>query len=370
MDADRFDRLTRDLAARFPRRGALRRLGGLAVGALLAARAAEPAAAQTCGPNEKPCTVRRNGKTRTICLPLGQCCPNERSCNDGTCAGPGACCSGETPCPRGSAGPFVACVVGQCCPDEKQCPGGSCVKKVDCCDGERACTKKVNGKPRTFCIPDSDCCPNEKRCADGGCVKSPNCCPDERSCTTKANGTTRVTCISNQNCCPDQKQCSPGRCIAKNACCPVAERECERRVKGKIRTFCIPGDQCCPTTEVPCAIAPSGCCNALLGEECATSQRCCDVLGAEEHVCDGKWCCAKEQQCVPGQGCVTPCTGCPAGTTCCGRQCITPAQRCCDPAAFGGQGAVCFVEEPCCLTAGSGWVCCGGGATCVNNRCQ
>jgi hypothetical protein len=352
MDADRFDRLTRTVAARLPRRDALRRLGAFAAGSLLGAAAdAAPAAAEACGPDEKGCRVRRNGKSRTVCVALGQCCPNERACDDGTCVGPGACCSGDRACRKKVTGAIVACVapgqccpgerrcpdgrcqwevVGlccpeerscaraagngvarscvpgdQCCPDERRCPDGTCLLKELCCPPERTCERRVNGETRRTCVPAGQCCPGDRQCPDGSCVDAGVCCPDERPCARRVNGKTRTTCVPDDQCCPGKRRCPDGQCIADNACCPGRERECKRRVNGRERTTCIPIDQCCPGREVPCPIV-NGCCNSLAGEECAEIDGCCDTIGGGKKVCDGTWCCDEKDDCVPGEGCKKP----------------------------------------------------------------
>jgi hypothetical protein len=325
VDADRFDRLTKTLAGQGSRREALRRLGGVGLGALLGAGApARDAAA--CAPDETACRVKRNGKKRTVCVPAGQCCPGLKLCSD-RCE---VCCDNERAC-AGKKG-RVTCVPGdQCCPDDRQCFGGGCARPGECCPDERRCV--VRGKPD--CFPSVDCCPDERRCPDGQCVKPGVCCSGERTCTKKVKGDIRQFCVPYEQCCPNQKRCSATSCIDASECCPGTERTCKKRVNGRERTFCVPAEQCCPGREVPCAIAPDGCCNAFAGEECAEFDGCCNTLDAEKFVCDGKWCCDKGDECVAGVGCRKP-AQCPVGETDCAAPngeitaCCNEGELCCN----------------------------------------
>jgi hypothetical protein len=125
IDSDHFDRLTRMLGRRVPRRRGVVLFSALSLGLA----AGSPCAAAKARKNKHKGEEKCNGRWFKRCPP-----GKIRSLSDCTCF----------------------CIAAGCCPDEKIC-GSNCIPKVDCCDAtERTCRKTVKkrGKKRTvtFCV--------------------------------------------------------------------------------------------------------------------------------------------------------------------------------------------------------------------------
>jgi hypothetical protein len=175
---ERFDRLSRALAAPIPRRRMLRLLAGtLAAGALsieLRPQGAK-AAGLSCNPDDP--------KLRP-CQPGWACSENCDGVFNGCC--PGAWCGGcdnrvcaqpdEQCCGNGACGVGWSCCDesrGLCCPPGAQCCGAG--DSATCCDAALVCCNDSG-----TCFPDPcvtccgpACCSDGKICIDGdngGCV--------------------------------------------------------------------------------------------------------------------------------------------------------------------------------------------------------
>ena len=155
-------------------------------------------------------------------------------------------------------------------------------------------------------------------------------------------------------CCLSEKPCGD-RCISRRDCCDSTERTCGKN--GKV-SVCVERPGCCPG-EAACPIAAEGCCNTAAGEECAALAGCCNTLLGKA-VCDGKWCCAVNEKCCPGQGCIPkaaccddagPCPSEPSG-------CCAWNEQCCP------NGGCRPLTESCCA---SGETNCGGLRCCPEN---
>jgi hypothetical protein len=167
---DRFDKLSREMAAPLPRRGALKLLGGtFAAGA--AAVVLRPLRAEAC---------------ITVCpVPCGPACcdgPNEVCVNasTGTCG----CIAGGQKC-----GP-VCCAKKETCSDPERaccCPAGATPCGNRCCAKGVACLDRTNG----IC----GCQPGTTPCGPAGSL---TCCPAGTACTSgcpaPAGNTVSATC--------------------------------------------------------------------------------------------------------------------------------------------------------------------------------
>jgi hypothetical protein len=175
MDGQRFDELTKKLAATVSRRGLLRTLAGgvAAAGAALTHRgasAAPNACAVGCaglpGPQKAACTQackRCGGDFSRVCAQFGPfgptgftCCPEGTICDEFT----GACLE-VTICPTGEPAESCAAGITTDCGE-----GGACALVVNV-DGGCACVERVCSF--TACTTGADC-------DSGLCVDIPGCC--------------------------------------------------------------------------------------------------------------------------------------------------------------------------------------------------
>ena len=172
MDEQKFDAIAKRLAAGNTRRGALRLLGGGALGALLAALGRERVAAgevtpaactangvrcgantpRGCGTCCSQCTSRQeNGQRRCACCRDGRACRRDDQCCSGSCMG--GVCGGL--CPAASS-------KGQCSPDRVACDVASYGANFGNCYCE---TSKAG---ETFCgFAEGECVACE---TDGDCI--------------------------------------------------------------------------------------------------------------------------------------------------------------------------------------------------------
>ena len=246
MDGERFDALTRALAA--PGGSRRRLLGGLAAAAavLLGGLRTEDAAAHDA---LGACRKIEDRQRRRRCVRQAKA-HNARHC-------------GAELCPTGTF----------CCDDQRQvcCPTGS-----ECC----------SPGPGT-----GSCCAGDSRCGrpigddDGAHV----CCPEERQWATSTGGV---------RCCPAGTRANEGVDSDNGQCCPE-ERWCGGVCCGDAAPVCVdPGTQTCCTEAATCGTA---CCQP--GESCVDGQ--CRACPSGETPC-GDACCAKHEACRDG-ACVAVC---------------------------------------------------------------
>jgi hypothetical protein len=167
-----FDDAARILASPLPRRQALKALGRVLTGSLLAAFGVRQAESQSNGGNSSPC--RPACGRDQICCPGGGgpafCIGSGRSCCGKESCGPGSvCCTG----PRGSR--FCSgegrrcCGATSCGPAEECCTTGSepfCALRGATCCGNTSC-----GRTETCCA-NTVCCGANQACRSGRCQAS------------------------------------------------------------------------------------------------------------------------------------------------------------------------------------------------------
>jgi hypothetical protein len=318
MESVQFDRLTKSLSARLPRRTTLGLLSALAAGLGLGG---VPLPGGVAGKGGKGGKGKKKGKKKNSCR-RGQL-HGEAGCDD------------KDSCPAGTVWLHRcrACVpeLKPCCPGEQYCPSGfepSCSEKNECCTNQRKCTKKVGQQTVITCIDKATCCPGEVKCVIvlDGCCKVGEACAEFDGCCDPEQG--KSVCDGKWCCTQDQKCCPGQGCIPKTAGCDTGS-SCPADPRG----CCDPGEQCCPglgcrpTTDACCVLScpgtPTGCCQQ--GEICTTGTyngvpraSCCNPaeLAGLLGPCDGV-CCATNpavSTCCPG--CSNPCRATVAGCAC------------------------------------------------------
>jgi hypothetical protein len=347
MDGDRFDHLTRQLAASLSRRRLLRSAAGLA-GGLLAGRAAR-AEAITCPAGRTECDGR--------CCDPGWECVGEAA--DRICSAP--CEDGASRCPANSAG----CCAGVCCPQNRVqfccpadsicCPGAG---SSECCpaSSDWHCVTFEGTSICLFCPSTHTRCGAANCCAPGYvCQEGPN--PGDGTCIPCPAGATKC---GTKNCCTADETCSEdGECVDACPAGVAAQRDGGRRSRQREVTAqaCEPPPPC-PTGQVKCQGACVAACRgrrSLDGTTCkCTKKRCPD----DKTKCDG--------ECVNTTIDPSHCGGCAGngGVTCldgkcCGGECQGPGVACC---GFN----VCGVDETCC---GQDATQCGPNERCCGDRC-
>ena len=228
MDGERFDAITRRLAAGASRRGALRLLAGGALGGLLARLGPQEAAATHAG-------CRHNGAS---CARAGQCCSGR--CDSGTCrpcTKAGQCPQPANPCQRAVCTGTGRCALrdkptGTACGEGQVCCGGvctvlgtnancggcgeSCERTCQACTGAGTCAAANEGAPCSdgtkfcrsgTCIGD-DCVPVGGTCSNGGECCGGGCQTETWTCCATGNG----ACVEDADCCNPLLTCSNGVC--------------------------------------------------------------------------------------------------------------------------------------------------------------
>ncbi|MCC7105020.1 MAG: hypothetical protein IT307_07740 [Chloroflexi bacterium] len=222
------DEIARELAAGLPRRGALRRLGGGLVGAVLALSGRGEALAVS-RPHRSRCDDR--------------CTSNQTCCPDGTCAtlssDPLNCGTCGRKCPTGAV-----CYRGSCCTQR----GDTCGAGSRCC-GSLHCLH-VNGSPPFFNGGPTICI--ECGTLEAPCSLSQPCCPGARCTVLNGSGGVCVPdcglesqyCNATKPCCAPLYTCNfeygdSGYCVqdcrregdlcgeAFGACCPERSLTCQ-----------------------------------------------------------------------------------------------------------------------------------------------
>jgi hypothetical protein len=237
------DALGRAMGATPDRRGVLRGLGG-ALGALLAGRGGEEAAAsckkvgQSCDKTGDCCSGAKCQGGECKCKSGrdecgGKCFKldtDENHCGacNTTCAADRTCCGGGCANLRRDREHCGAC--GTACAAGELCLAGDC---VSCPPGNEICGDV--------------CCPSFRSCCDGTCV-------DDVQSNREHCGACGAACDADEVCDGGScEPCEPGTAVCGNQCCPVAE--------------------ICPSGTTFCAVILDGvrCCRSFercVGEEC------------------------------------------------------------------------------------------------------
>jgi hypothetical protein len=187
MDHDRFDTVTRALAAGASRRGLLTRLTMGVLAALLLARGSHDVEAKPC----PPCRKKKKGRCKGR-KPNGTPCENGR----------GVCQSGSCGCAGGSV-----------CARNEVCQGGICFPKGTCPQGAQACVPETGTKCGLdcFCVQSAEgntvCIESAGLCGaiPVGCDSKETC----SSCQTSADCASGQACIDISGCCEGQNTADP-----------------------------------------------------------------------------------------------------------------------------------------------------------------
>jgi Cys-rich repeat protein len=273
VDHDRFDALSRALAAALARRGALKGLAGAALGGLLGTAAAA-SLAPACRLAGRSCGAARPCCAGSRCV-RGFCRCNATS-NFFACDGPGARCvdvaTSEEHC-GGCGNPP--------CGANEVCINGGC---VDHCESGA----KDGDESDTDC--GGDRCPKcgpFKKCAVNSDCESDHCDDDRRrcsECSVDAHCTTISfldTCVDH-GCvqCRTDAQCTTGTRCVSNTC----TQHCRNGVRD--------GDE----TDVDCG----GSCVQRAGARCSLGQGCARDGDCKSRVCVGSRCrgCRERADCT------------------------------------------------------------------------
>ncbi len=343
MDENRFDNLTRTLAAGASRRTILRALAGGVVAAVAAVARHDDGEAAKCGREGESCGCCKPGLTCTggACCPDdrvcgGACCPAGYTCQGGTCVragkgngSPGGCPTGQAPCNGGCVA--ITSDVTNCGACGYACPVSTdpCLFAV-CAGG--FCGFAATNEGGT-CAGDGNRCFGGHVCQSGGCV-----------------GTNPITCAASDQC-HVAGECNPADGLCSN---PYADLgiTCET---GNLCTddacdgqgACIVGtDVVTPNCPVPnqCQVSVScnpanGHCDQIVNQNssfpCGAGPSCADGMQHAQDACDGGG------TCIPGAN--TSCGLFVCGTTSCRTTCGSDADCVgaahCDGGVCMGDGA-------------------------------
>jgi hypothetical protein len=199
----RFDQITKLLAESIPRREALRRLGGLFGGAILASLGwgNRAKAGEQC---EDFCKqFHLHGEEHNDCLKECRRCLN----------------AGNFPCGLGECCESAKdCCVNVCCFGSQTCCGGLCCPGfplATCCGGKKCCS------PEQCCS--GECCAAGEACINGACTAVAGCIPPcEGALPTCCNGICTNTSFDNLNCgsCGHECNVSMGQFCLNGNCFP------------------------------------------------------------------------------------------------------------------------------------------------------
>ncbi len=369
MDDQRFDRLTRSLAAGASRRSLIRGLlglGGAAVSGAIVSNSADARGGSVTRITTPPPPACRTGQSicGSGCCPTGRCsngfCCNtagqercgslDACCDPGECLKNGSCCSaGEDRCHNED----LCCPSGTCSRignTDACCPASNLVSRSgECCDiVQRNC--------------DTDCCRPDELCLtrvfSGQGLPEETCCPtaltcDNQCCTGECYDPSGAMKPSGTSFDPDQLAL---------ACCPAGFEVCAN--PDGTRACIDPAIQCCGVDD---------CVAGGLDADCVTCNQAkfCEAINAGL-TCNGSECgtCQIGRCLATASNCTDPCApcsanlvcepvSCPAGQRCCGGSCA----ECCDNGDCpSDEGQICETGS-CCQSAGrcnpSNHRCCG-----------
>lgn len=304
MDHQRFDQLTKLLAARPSRRTTLRGLAGAAA-SVLGVRAAMPAAAQEVCPTE--CDFSSDCCEGYFCF-VGVC--------DNVCHGEGercytgdVCCAGMA-CFIDSTGGVdeTGFLPGTCLTPVCGETGAECQFPADCCEGFGCFFEDGVGTcGPTTCFDDGEACSHELECCgDSVCEEAVCCVTFGQHCWSANACCGGVECVGF-----DTENEIPGYCGACDDSAVICRGD----------RSCCPGSVC---VEGSCVPAEGTC--AEVGGSCASDTDCCDGLyceisGDSEPGDGGENGTVEESGEILGT-CQVVCAGvgddCAAGEDCCG----------------------------------------------------
>jgi hypothetical protein len=366
MDGNRFDDLTRALAATRSRRQVLKGLAATAVAAIAGPHAAGAALnkVMVChhtGAADNPALLIEISANAVPAHQAHGDVINPDFDNDPfNCGGCSIVCDDGDPCT------INACVAGNCafplveCPVCQVCAGGPCVpdtaqEGLVCGDDGDTCTDQVcrSGACATEIAVgrgcnDGDACTSGDVCqADGSCAGTSIVCPDDGNpCTDQVcrAGSCNSVVVAGRAC-DDGNSCTTGDVCQANGSCagvPIICDDGEQCVNGNCQPICL-------ELQAPCT-AHNQCCNGLCQDVpggCGGEgvPQCCVGSGVRcEETCD----CCGTNSCVGGICCGNlqglPCD---EQRVCCdGFQCLGGT---CQPATCLHTGDICnFDNNECC----------------------
>jgi hypothetical protein len=253
MDGNRFDDLTKALAAGASRRGVLRGLAAAAAGAgltLLGRRGAEAA----CRNFSRPCEEGDRCCRGAVCRGGACTCPPDKL----TCQSMSSGTRCVDPCPIGQvlgADCRCLCVTTLHRPVKGKCPcsedDAECRRADECCSG--------------FCNTDQGVCSGSCTLLGGECLEGAECC--SRVCSEELGQCVRP-CRRDGASCTEGAECCSGFCDGK---------------LGECGPSCLPDGEPCGKGGECCGFCYLGsCCSGLDdGQQCGDASQCCSGI------CDG-----------------------------------------------------------------------------------
>lgn len=389
MDGNRFDDLTKRLAADTSRRSFLKRTA-VSVAALAGLGAASDThAARRPTPTPKPLTClypKVDGGGQCVCpggtTPCGpDCCPAGASCCDNACCY-GNCFGEELCCPTGQLVCDGVCLSpGQCCADTDCGPGLACVGNQCACQPTITCQSAG-----LSCGPLTDDCGNSLNCGDcpepqtcGGGGQEGVCgCTSQMSCDGHC-GALETECGNTLDC---GNPCNEACQVCQNNACVSIEdgTDCSTDC---IKSVCVEG-ACTGQFTIPCPpenapLTPCQtyeCVSGNMGPECVASPANegaeCDFDGpCQTGICRNGECVGTPIECPTCYACTTSTCEPTSGQSCGdGRQCVDGGCY-----SFPGGGGLVSDEvangtcatlrcEGFCCTGQNTNVCCGSIDTC------
>ncbi len=350
MDGNRFDDITRRLAADASRRSFLKRTAATiaALAGLSGVTATEAARRPTPTPKPVNCPGSQTWNGSACACPGGtiacgpDCCPAGATCCDNACCY-GTCYGEELCCPTGQLICNGACLaLGQCCSNGDCAAGFACIDNACICQASTSCATAGQecGTFNDNCGVINDCgaCTEPETCGGGGtpgvcgCTSTVSC---EGKCGVVTSECGTVTDCGNP--CGPCQACTSNTCVATGNGTSCSANAC---IQGAI---CIDG-VCSGGSPVTCPPDVSDRCNSI---ECDPALGCVKTPTNEGGSCT-------DDPCFPGicrSGvCQDSDIECPPCQTCAQGQCIPGgngdscgnglhcyAGNCCNMPTIGGE---------------------------------
>jgi hypothetical protein len=294
MDERRFDAVARSIGTAATRRGALRAVAGMLIGAATGF-SGRLARARTCRLVGEPCG---KGKQSHCCA--GAVC-HEGEVGGNICSCPQNLTNCHGHCVDITSNPLACGAECVACPDETDCCNGACCKEGQrCCDGKCTDVRSDHdhcGECGTKCDANFTCCNGQcvnllsadENC--GGCGKScgPQFACKGGQCVCRHPGEVDChgVCVNLgkdvKNCgacghaCGIHTVCRAGRC----RCAPHYSAVCHSGQCGRAGDQpCTRDDDCCSGQCV--SIGGHRQCVPCQGMPCSATQRCCQGLPCEQ----------------------------------------------------------------------------------------